>query len=121
VILVDTSVWIDHLRFGNGTLRRLLADDQVGTHPFVLGEIACGGLRKRAEILLDLQALPRAISATDDEVLAFIEERRLWGKGIGWVDAHLLASAVLSKIALWTLDGALNRAAHSVGIEPIAG
>lgn len=111
MILVDTSVWIDHLHSGNSSLRDLLAQGQVATHPFVIGEIACGELRSREQILDDLKALPMATPATDQEVMTLIEERKLWGKGIGWVDAHLLACAILSRCSLWTLDRALNRTA----------
>jgi predicted nucleic acid-binding protein len=83
VILVDASVWIEHLRSGSCALIGLLGEGQVSTHPFVVGEIACGELRNRRRILEDLQALPLAVPASDDEVLELIEERKLWGKGIG--------------------------------------
>ncbi|MBV8531077.1 MAG: PIN domain-containing protein [Candidatus Eremiobacteraeota bacterium] len=114
MILADTSVWIDHLRFGSAKLRSLLSEGQVCVHPFVIGEIACGALQNRVSVLVDLAALPRVDCASDEEVLSFIEERKLCGKGIGWIDAHLLAAAVLSKCSLWTLDRALNRAALTV-------
>jgi predicted nucleic acid-binding protein len=120
VILVDTSVWIEHLRSGSAKLVRLLRSGQVWTHAFIIGEIACGDLRNRSRILADLAALPLAVSATDEEVLRLIDERKLWGKGIGWVDAHLLASAALSKCPLWTLDNALRRAANSLGADATA-
>lgn len=105
MILADTSVWIDHLRRGNSTLIEALERDDVLTHPFVIGELACGDLKKRRDVLTLLGALPQALVATDDEVLEFIEARRLFGRGIGFVDAHLLASVALTDDAcLWTLD-----------------
>lgn len=111
MILVDTSVWIDHFRRGNSELVSALETEQVLTHPFVIGEIACGDLRKRREVLELLAALPAATVATDEETLHFIEERRLMGKGIGYIDAHLLASVALTDARLWTLDKALLRVA----------
>jgi predicted nucleic acid-binding protein len=105
VILVDTSVWIDHLRYGDAHLAQLLDRGEVAMHPFVLGEIACGNLRDRATVLSLLQQLPAASVADTAEVLAFIERRSLDGKGIGYVDAHLLASVALTGDAsLWTRD-----------------
>ena len=105
--LVDTSVWIDHLRSGNARLIELLREDSVLIHPAVIGELACGTLRKRAETLANLRLLPRAPEASLDEVLHFIDEHHLHGRGIGWVDAQLLASAALSDASLWTLDARL--------------
>ena len=107
--LVDTSVWIDHFRFGNGRLEELLREDAVLMHAAILGELACGHLRRRAEILDALRLLPRAQEASGDEVLAFIEQHRLYGKGIGWTDAHLLSSSALSGAKIWTLDRALAK------------
>jgi hypothetical protein len=105
VILVDTSVWIDHFRRGNTALVEALEREDVLVHPFVIGEIACGELKKRREILELLAALPSAIVASDEEALELIERRRLMGKGIGYADVHLLASAALTEGArLWTLD-----------------
>jgi hypothetical protein len=105
VILVDTSVWIDHFRRGNAALVAALEREDVLTHPFVIGELACGTLKKRSEVLDLLAALPPAVSATDEETLQFIERHRLMGKGIGYVDVHLLASVALTEGArLWTLD-----------------
>ena len=103
-MLVDTSVWIDHLRHGNTRLEALLEKGQVRTHPFVVGELACGNLAKRADVLHLLRKLPAVVAATDDEVLAFVERHRLMGTGIGWVDAHLLASAALTRTKLWSFD-----------------
>ena len=104
MILTDTSVWVDHFRYSNAQLAQALLDGQVLMHPFVLGEIACGNLRSRLEVLSELQQLPSAIPAGHDEVLAFLDRHRLFGTGITWVDAHLLASARLSGCSLWTLD-----------------
>ncbi|MHB8357862.1 MAG: type II toxin-antitoxin system VapC family toxin [Vulcanimicrobiaceae bacterium] len=115
MILVDTSVWIDHLRFGNATLVEMLEEERVLLHPFVIGEIACGNLRNRARVLANLEALPVATSADHEEVVKLVEGHKLWGKGIGWIDAHLLASALVSGCRLWTLDKRLDRAAAIVG------
>jgi predicted nucleic acid-binding protein len=111
VILADTSVWVDHLRTASPGFQKLLMEGRILTHPFVIGEIACGNLRQRAVILEALQALPSATVTADDEVLRLVEERRLWGMGIGWIEAHLLASALLTGCGLWTLDRRLRRAA----------
>jgi predicted nucleic acid-binding protein len=118
VILVDTSVWIDHLRSGNAQLASLLEDGLVFMHPFVLGELACGRLERRAEVLTLLRVLPPAQAAGDEEVLGFVERHRLYGKAIGWIDVHLLASARLSGAALWTLDRPLERIAWSLHLAP---
>ncbi|CAN5417854.1 type II toxin-antitoxin system VapC family toxin [soil metagenome] len=95
MILVDTSVWIDHLRFGKGALEALLNNDLVGIHPFVTGEIACGSMKHRTLVLGLLDSLPAFPLASDDEVRELIERRALFNRGIGWVDAHLLASMLL--------------------------
>jgi len=113
VILVDTSVWVDHLRTGVPALAALLDNNRVLMHPFVLGEIACGNLRDRRQTLQLLSGLPAAPQASDTEVMAFIESNRLMGKGIGLVDAHLLAAVALAADAgLWTHDHCLCRAAE---------
>jgi hypothetical protein len=116
-VLVDTSVWIDHLRRGNATLAAELARAEVWCHPFVIGEIASGRLRKRREILSLLRALPRVPVADHDEVLVFVERNRLDGSGLGWIDAHLLASAKLSNIPIWTLDRRLASLARSLEVN----
>jgi predicted nucleic acid-binding protein len=109
VILVDTSVWIDHLRAGNAVLERLLDRGGVLAHPFVVGELALGNLRQRDIVLGALRQLPRAVVASDEEVLGFIAASRLFGRGIGYVDAHLLASARLTPNGtLWTRDRRLR-------------
>ena len=116
MILVDTSVWIDHLRRGEPRLKHLLQAAQVLTHPFVIGELACGNLVNRKQVLALLRALPGATPATHEETLHLIDAASLQGKGLGWVDAHLLASALLSKVPLWTKDRKLAAAARSLAI-----
>lgn len=112
MILVDTSIWIDHLRSGSPTLAALLQTDAVCTHDFVIGELACGNLRKRAEVLSLLQSLPRLSAATEDETLFFIEQQQLMGRGIGYIDAHLLAAAVIRNVPIWTKDKHLKAIAE---------
>jgi predicted nucleic acid-binding protein len=111
VVLVDTSVWVEHLRNGVPDLEALLADGEVACHPFVIGELACGNLRNRQEILSLLQDLPAVPEIADEELLLFVERHRLMSWGLGLVDVHLLASAQLAGIALWTLDRKLRQAA----------
>lgn len=117
MILVDTSIWIEHLRAGSDRLKSLLLDEQVLCHPLVIGELACGTLQKRDEILTMLKALPQAKCLEYEEVLNFLEARHLYGRGLGWVDAHLLASALLSESSLWTLDKPLRRAATTLALS----
>lgn len=117
MILVDTSVWIDHLRHTDERLADLLVRGQVLVHPFVTGEIALGSLRQRSLILSLLQELPAAVAATDDEVLQLIEHGPLAGLGIGYIDAHLLAATRLTPAArLWTRDKRLRAAGQSTGV-----
>lgn len=117
MILVDTSVWIDHLRQGDPALAALLEAGQVLVHPFVIGELACGNLANRGEVITLLQALPKAPVARDVEVLAFIESSRLMGRGIGYVDVHLLASTVLfGSATIWTRDRRLAGVASDLGL-----
>jgi hypothetical protein len=104
MILVDTSVWVDHLRSNDPALVRALEAGIVVTHPFVVGELACGNLKNRSEVLALLQELPAAPVATDAEALAFIEAQSLMGRGIGYVDVNLLASTALATDTLWTRD-----------------
>jgi predicted nucleic acid-binding protein len=105
MILVDTSVWVDHLRDGAPALAAALEQGSVLMHPFVLGELACGNLKNRGEVLGLLGDLPAAPLATDPEALNYIERRALMGRGIGYVDVHLLASVALAGAArLWTRD-----------------
>lgn len=112
--LVDTSVWIDHLRGGDEELSALLDEGMVLVHPFVLGEIACGSLRQRDIVLGHLRHLPEAPLATELEVHHLLERHRLEGRGIGWIDLHLLASARLAAVPLITRDRALREVAQAV-------
>jgi predicted nucleic acid-binding protein len=117
VILVDTSVWVDHLRAGDKMLAGLLEAGRVLAHPFVIGELALGNLRQRELVLTSLQDLPRAGVATDHEVLCFISRHALFGLGIGYVDAHLLAAVRLTTAAaLWTRDKRLLGVAERLGV-----
>jgi len=116
LILVDTSVWVDHLRRGDPGLVALLERAAVVMHPFVMGEIACGSLKDRQSLLELLHDLPGAVIATDDEAMQFIERHRLYGKGIGYIDVHLLASVALTEGAqLWTRDQRLRQVAAAMG------
>lgn len=115
-VLVDTSVWIDHLRKGDARLARLLNDGRVFCHPFVIGELACGKLKNRSEILDALKELSLAPTIDLDEYMQFVELNRLHGMGIGFVDVHLLASALLADATLWTNDKRLKKAALDLGI-----
>ena len=107
--LVDTSVWVDHFRRGNARLRQMLQDAEVCTHPMIIGELACGSLPQRVRTLSLLNRLPILPQAADSLVLHAIESRGLWGQGVGWIDAHLLTAAVISRAPLWTLDLRLAR------------
>ena len=116
MILVDTSVWVDHLRSGEPTLVALLGTGRVLTHPFIIGELACGNLRNREEVLSRLRGLPGALAVTDEEALLFIDRHRLMGRGIGYVDVHLLAAVTLVGDArLWTRDKRLTAIASALG------
>ncbi len=108
MILVDTSVWVDHLRSCDDVLAGLLDAGMVLTHPFVIGEIALGNMREREIVLTAMSDLPGATIATEAEVLHFIHRHRLYGRGIGYVDAHLLAAAAMTPGSLWTNDKRLN-------------
>jgi predicted nucleic acid-binding protein len=116
VILVDTSLWVEHLRRGLPRLATLLQEGQVLIHPWVIGELACGNLRHRSAVLNLLQGLPAAMVASDAEVLLMIERDRLMGRGIGYVDAHLLASAKLRRCVLWSQDRRLAALAQVQGL-----
>ncbi|MEW6003354.1 MAG: type II toxin-antitoxin system VapC family toxin [Nitrospirota bacterium] len=117
MVLVNTSVWVAHLRAGNIGLETVLNDGDVVCHPFIVGELACGNLANRSEILSLLQALPAAIHVEHEEVMRFIENYRLMGKGLGYIDMHLLASAKVTNIPLWTLDKRLNDVSSTLGIK----
>ena len=116
-MLVDTSVWVEHFRRGDSALIALLNREEVECHPFIIGELACGLLRRRSEVLALLQRLPHAPVASHEEVLTFIERHRLMGRGIGWIDAHLLASAGLAGTILWTFDRRLSDVARGLGLH----
>lgn len=119
MILVDTSVWVDHLRAGLPRLATLLQEGEVLIHPWVIGELACGNLRNRQQVLELLQGLPAAVVASDAEVLLLIERDQLMGRGIGYVDAHLLASARLSRCRLWSQDRRLATLAQEQGVAAL--
>jgi len=104
VVLVDTSVWVAHLRYGEVGLEALLDEGHVVCHAFIIGELACGNLKNRVEILSLLCTLPMASQAEHEEVMQFIENHSLMGKGSGYIDIHLLASDVLTRVPIWTLD-----------------
>ena len=117
MILVDTSVWVDHLRRAEEMLTDLLDREQVLTHTFVIGELALGHLRQRDAVLEALQDLHQAMVARDEEVLRAIEHERLFGLGLGYVDVHLLASVRLTPDAsLWTRDRHLLAAAERLSL-----
>ena len=118
MVLVDTSVWVAHLRHGAIGLEALLNEARVVCHPFIVGELACGNLKHRFEIIVHLQALPQAIPAGHEEVMQFIENYHLMGKGLGYIDMHLLASALLTRVPLWTLDQKLNEVAVKMKLAP---
>lgn len=118
MILVDTSVWIDHFRVGNPNLVLVLGQDVVSSHPLVIGEIACGTISNRAEIITRLQKLRSTVVATHSEALSFIEARSLMGRGLGYIDIHLLASvAITPDTQLWTNDRRLEAAAMSLDVS----
>ncbi len=114
MVLVDTSVWVSHFRDGNIELANLLNDGSVLCHPLIVGELACGNFKDRTVILSFLQLLPMSIEAEHEEVLSFIENHHLMGKGLGYADVHLIASAVLSGVPIWTLDKKLDQAADGL-------
>lgn len=118
MILVDTSVWVDHLRHGDKTLAQLLTQGQVCIHPMITGELACGNLKNRGQLIDLWQSLPCSIEASHQEALLFLESHRLMGKGIGFVDLHLLSSTALTaNTLLWTHDKRLASIAKSLNIE----
>lgn len=117
MVLVDTSIWVEHLRKGNRQLERLLTDAEVLCHPFIIGELACGNITNRKEILSLLRSLPLAPVLEFDEFLFFIDENQLMGIGIGFVDVHILASSRLAGTLLWTADKKLNSAAIKLSLN----
>jgi predicted nucleic acid-binding protein len=116
MVLVDTSAWIDHLRRTSPRLAGLLDDGEVAIHPFVIGELACGNLANRKEILSLLHSLPAVQRVEDDEVLFFVEQYSLAGRGLGLIDVHLLASSMMSGHPLWSKDKRLTAAAEELGL-----
>jgi predicted nucleic acid-binding protein len=116
VTLVDTSIWVDHLRRSNSDLQRLLADGLAGVHEFVLGELALGHLKRGAEVIALLESLTRLPAAAHHDVMHFVRVHHLEGSGIGWVDAHLLCAAQMDRWTVWTADGKLRAAAQRVGV-----
>ena len=116
MILVDTSVWVDHLRAADARLVESLMDGQVLCHPSVIGELACGVLKRRTQMLALLKELPEAPAVESDLVLVFVDVHALMGKGLGWIDVHLLASAYVSGHRLWTRDKRLAAAARRLGL-----
>jgi predicted nucleic acid-binding protein len=116
-MLADTSVWVDHLRRRNVALVELLEQARVWTHEFVIGELACGNLAQRGKLLTSLAALPRVPVVAHEEVLAFVDARRLMGRGLGWIDMHLLAAATVAKIPFWTSDRRLAAVATEFGLQ----
>jgi predicted nucleic acid-binding protein len=121
MVLVDTPVWVDHLQSRNAGLDELLERQRVLCHPLVVGEIACGRLDDRRDVLELLRGLQRAGIAENHEVMDMIERQSLFGQGLGWIDMHLLASAILSRSALWTRDKNLHSAAEGLGIPTWSG
>lgn len=116
MVLVDTSVWVDHFRQGVSLLDDLLTSGQVATHPFVIGELACGNFKNRTEIMTLLSNLPSVKVASHEEALHLTESHTLHGSGVGWIDIHLLASASLSHVPIWTRDTHLKNAAAKLGV-----
>ena len=116
-MLVDTSVWVDHFRQADAALSALLIRGEVECHPFVIGELACGTLHRRKEVLSLLQRLPQVPLGSHNEVLTFVERHGLMGRGIGWIDAHLLASTSLARSLLWTRDRRLAQSARTLTLS----
>jgi predicted nucleic acid-binding protein len=116
VILVDTSIWVDHFRRVDVALSALLLEGSVACHPFVVGELACGNLANRKTVLSLLSALPTLSKASDREALEFIERHRISGRGIGLIDVHLLASCMLDNALLWARDKRLADVAAEMGL-----
>ena len=117
MVLADTSVWIQHFRGEQYDLAHYLSEGLIVMHPFVKDELACGTLRNRAKILAYFHALPQATPVSGAEALGLIEDRRLWGRGLGLIDVHLLASALISGCGFWTLDARLALAANDLGVS----
>jgi predicted nucleic acid-binding protein len=117
VVLLDSSVWIDHLRKADLAVTALLEEHDVLCHPFVIGELACGSLARRQAVVNTLSALPMATLAENHEVLSYIDTHKLFSLGLGFIDIHLLASCTLSFTTIWTRDRRLNEAALALGLS----
>ncbi len=116
MVLADTSVWINHLRNSNSTLIKLLEEVKVYSHPFIKGELACGNIKNRSEFFKFYNKLPVLSLVTENEALFFLNEHKLFGKGLGWIDVHLLASVYLNNIKLFTIDRKLKQTALKLGV-----
>ena len=117
MVLVDTSVWISHFRHGNSRLQKLLQEGRVVSHPFIIGELACGNIRNRIEIISLMYSLPMLDVVEHEELLLFIEHNKMMGTGIGFVDVHLLAASILAGIPLWTRDKKLKQICSRLSID----
>jgi predicted nucleic acid-binding protein len=117
MVIVDTSIWVEHLRIGNTHLEELLLDAEVMCHEFIIGELACGNLKNRNEILSLLQSLPHSPTIDHQEFLYFIDKHRLMGRGAGFVDIHLLASAQITNLPIWTADKRLKKTAEELQLH----
>jgi predicted nucleic acid-binding protein len=117
MVIVDTSIWVDHLYKGNSELEYLLNENKAATHPFIIGELACGAMKNRNLIVSLLIALPTSDSVTQEEFLLFIEKNKLYGRGLGFVDIHILASAAISNYKIFTRDKDLIAASEKLGIK----
>jgi predicted nucleic acid-binding protein len=117
-MLVDTSIWVDHFRHTDERLALLLERGDVECHPFILGELACGNLKQRAEIFRLLRRLPQIVPVDHDEALQFLESEHLAGTGLGWIDIHLLAAARLAQTTFWTRDRRAALLAQRLGLAP---
>jgi len=115
-MLVDTSVWVEHLRRGSPALRALLEGREARSHSLVIGELACGSLGQRDTVLALLADLPRCPEVSHEEAMHFLAAHELHGRGLGWIDIHLLASARLAGVGLWTFDARLASAARGLGV-----
>jgi predicted nucleic acid-binding protein len=117
MVLVDTSIWVSHLIKSNSDLKTLLLYGDVMCHPFIIGELVCGQIKNRSEIISLLQSLPMVVVVEQEELLALIENYHLMGLGLGFVDVHLLASAILMGVPLWTLDKRLKQVSALLSID----
>jgi predicted nucleic acid-binding protein len=116
MVLVETSVWIGHFRPRRDDLAALLDNGEVLTHPCVIGEATCGNLKDRKSVLWMLNVLPKVFSSADEETFFLLEEKKLWGRGVGWTDFQFLASALLTHCQFWTLDRTLSVTASDLGL-----